>query len=277
MLECAPCVARRTSLRTFGSRPHPAAGRTCVPDDATQTKPPAAPAVFSCPLEFRLPSEPGAPDGPPTDQRHAAGRRRARLCAEREDQPDRRPAHPRCHAAAAAGTPDPLLPDRRHAGREADRTDARHAAQDHARRGRSTAGGDRAVLDPRPGRGARIRAQATRAAQTLRKHAGDRDARVFREAAHHRRLEGADQRPVPRRELPHPRGLAHRAPTAARHQPPRGAGGQRVPRRDQPAVHRRPDQLGRDRRAHHREPGAPRAGLRACRRRSASRTAPTAT
>ena len=33
-------------------------------------------------------------------------------------------------------------------------------AQDHAGRGRSAAGGDRAVLDPRPGGGARLRAQA---------------------------------------------------------------------------------------------------------------------
>ena len=37
--------------------------------------------------------------------------------------------------------------------------------------------------------------------------------------------------------------------------------GRRVPRHDLAAVHRRPDQLGRDRRAHHREPGAPRAGV----------------
>ena len=32
---------------------------------------------------------------------------------------------------------------------------------------------------------------------------------------------------------PHRRGPAHRAPAAARHQPARRAGGQRVPRRDQ--------------------------------------------
>ena len=42
----------------------------------------------------------------------------------------------------------------------------------------------------------------------------------------------------------------------------RPAGRLRVPRHDHAAVHRRPGQLGRDRRAHHREPGAPRAGLR---------------
>src|SRR6185436_6145843 len=39
MLECAPCVGCRSSLRTFGSRLSPAAGRTCAPDehDAIQT------------------------------------------------------------------------------------------------------------------------------------------------------------------------------------------------------------------------------------------------
>ncbi len=95
----------------------------------------------------------------------------------------------------------------------------------------------------------------------VRRHAGNRDARVLREAAHHGRLEGPDQRPLPRRELPHRRGPAHRAPAADRHQPPGPAGGQRVPRRDLAAVHRRPDRLGRDRRAHHRKPGAPRTGL----------------
>jgi 3-deoxy-7-phosphoheptulonate synthase len=39
------------------------------------------------------------------------------------------------------------------------------------------------------------------------------------------------------------------------------AGGDRVPRRDHPAIHRRPGGLGRDRRAHHREPDPPRDGL----------------
>ena len=54
-------------------------------------------------------------------------------------------------------------------------------------------------------------------------------------------------------------GLRIGAPAAARDQPAGHAGGQRVPRPDLAAVHRRPDRLGRDRRAHHREPGAPRA------------------
>ena len=44
-----------------------------------------------------------------------------------------------------------------------------------------------------------------------------------------------------------------------------------------PAVHLRPGGLGRDRRPHHREPDPPPARHRACRCRSGSRTAPTAT
>ena len=39
--------------------------------------------------------------------------------------------------------------------------------------------------------------------------------------------------------------------------------GVRVPRHADPAAHRRPDVVGGDRRADHREPGAPRAGVRA--------------
>ena len=58
------------------------------------------------------------------------------------------------------------------------------------------------------------------------------------------------------------KGLRHRAPAAARHQRARAAGGHGVPRHDHAAVHRGPDLLGGDRRAHHRVAGAPRAGLR---------------
>jgi hypothetical protein len=77
-----------------------------------------------------------------------------------KDQRDRRPAHPRHHAAAAARAPDPLLPDRRHAGGDADRGHARGHPPDHAWRRRPAAGDHRPVLDPRPGGGARVRAQA---------------------------------------------------------------------------------------------------------------------
>ena len=133
--------------------------------------------------------------------------------------------------------------------------------QHHGWQGRPPAGGDRPVLDPRSGRRHRLRAAPEAAARPIRRHAGDRDARVLRKAAHHRGLEGADQRPLPGRELPHRRGPAHRAPAAHRDQPPGPARRQRVSRRDLAPVHRRPDRLGRDRRAHHREPGAPRAGF----------------
>ena len=50
------------------------------------------------------------------------------------------------------------------------------------------------VLDPRPGRRARLRAPPEGRARALRRHARDRDARLLREAAHHGRLEGPDQR-----------------------------------------------------------------------------------
>ncbi len=47
-----------------------------------------------------------------------------------------------------------------------------------------------------------------------------------------------------------------------RHQRAGPAGRHRIPRRDQPAVRGRPDQLGRDRRPHHRVAGASRTGVR---------------
>ena len=102
------------------------------------------------------------------------------------------------------------------------------------------------------------------------------DARLLREAAHHRRLEGAHQRPGARRQLPDQPGAPPRARAAPRR---RGAGAARrlrVPRHDHAAVRGGP-----------RRPGAPsarappRARCTASSRaaspaRSASRTAPTA-
>ena len=107
--------------------------------------------------------------------------------------------------------------------------------------------------------------------------ARDRDARLLREAAHHGRLEGADQRSRPRRQLPHQRGPAHRARAAARHQPTRPAGRLRVPRhRSRRSTSPTWSPGARSARA------PPRARCtaswpRACPARSASRTAPTAT
>ena len=89
-----------------------------------------------------------------------------------------------------------------------------------------------------------------------------RHARLLREAAHHRRLEGAHQRSAPRRHLRHQRGAAAGAPPAARSRRAGAAGRLRVPRPDLAAVHRRPRVVGRDRRAHDREPGPSRARLR---------------
>ena len=57
-------------------------------------------------------------------------------------------------------------------------------------------------------------------------------------------------------------GLRIGARAAARNQRSRHARRQRISRHDHAAVHRRPGLLGRHRRAHHREPGAPRAGVR---------------
>ena len=105
-----------------------------------------------------------------------------------------------------------------------------------------------------------------------------RDARVLREAAHDGRLEGPDQRSAPRRQLRDQRGPARSRARFLLDVIELGLpAGTRVARSDHAAVHGGPGRVGRDRRAHDREPGAPRAGVRACRCRSASRTAPTAT
>ena len=102
----------------------------------------------------------------------------------------------------------------------------------------------------------------TEARERSRRRPADRDAGVLREAAHGDRLEGPDQRPGhgrrPRR-APRP---AHRPAAAARHRLPRPAGGLRMARPDHAAVHRGHGDLGRDRRADHREPGPPPARLR---------------
>ena len=84
---------------------------------------------------------------------------------------------------------------------------------------------------------------------------------LLREAADHRRVEGLHQRSRPRRELPHQQGPAPGPPAPPRRQRHGPADRVRVPRHADPAAHRRPDVVGGDRRADHREPGAPRAGL----------------
>ena len=138
---------------------------------------------------------------------------------------------------------------------------APRAAPHLARRGRSARRRDRALLDPRSEGCARVRAAAAAVARLARRGARDRHARVFREAAHDRRLERAHQRPRPRRQLQHQQGLEARPPLALRDQRDGVAGRRRVSRHDLAAVHLGSRRVGRDRRAHDREPGASRAGV----------------
>ena len=91
----------------------------------------------------------------------------------------------------------------------------------------------------------------------------DRDARLLREAAHHGRLEGADQRSRPRRQLPHQRGPARSRANCCSTSTSSGVpAGTRVPRHDHAAVHRRPGRAGaRSARAPPRVAGPSRARL----------------
>ena len=78
----------------------------------------------------RTPEPPGSPGGfllAKGKARHGEEQqqRRGCVCPRRTHQPDRRPADQGRDALAAAGAPDPVLPDRRHAGRAADRRDPR--------------------------------------------------------------------------------------------------------------------------------------------------------
>ena len=173
----------------------------------------------------------------------------------------RRRARRRHGAAAPARASDPLLSGPGHARRGPGRGHPQPDPQHPERGGRPAAGRRRALLDPRPGRCARLRTAPRRRARAGGGYARDRHARLFREAAHDGRLERADQRSLARRELPHQRGPADRAAAADRHRPAGRALGQRVARHDLAAVHRRPDRLGRDRRADDRKPGASRACL----------------
>ena len=127
-----------------------------------------------------------------------------------------------------------------------------------------------------PDAGHRLRPAAAHAGRRAGRRSAHRHARLLREAAHHRGLEGPHQRSEPRRLVRDQRGAAAGPPPAAGPRRAGAAGRLRVPRSDHAAVHLRPGDVGRDRRAHDREPGAPRAGLRRARCRSASRTAPTA-
>ena len=180
----------------------------------------------------------------------------------RQDLAHRRRAHRQHRPAAAAGAPDPLLPDPGHAGRGAV-ADTRRRLREilHGAR-RPPAGRDRPLLDPRPGRRDRLCARSCRRKERTLEDELEILMRVYFEKPRTTvGWKGLINDPYLERQLPHQRGPAHRARPAGAHQPGRRAGGLRVPRRDLAAVHRRPRVLGRDRRAHHREPGAPRARL----------------
>ena len=123
----------------------------------------------------------------------------------------RRPPHRTDPAADSARHPDGEAAARR-SGRRPRWPRAGRRSRACCAAGRPAGGGRRPVLDPRPRRGPRVRrAACRRCAAELRGRAGDRDARLLREAAHHGRLEGPDQRPAPRRQLRDQRGPAPRA------------------------------------------------------------------
>ncbi len=130
-----------------------------------------------------------------------------------------------------------------------------------ARRGRSSAGGRRSLLDPRLRRSDRLRNAVGGDQDGTRRIADRRDARLFRKAAHDGGLEGSYQRPAARRQLPHQRGPAAGAAHPARNQRARPAGWNGIPGHDHAPIHRRPDRVGRHRRAHDGKPGAPAACL----------------
>ena len=120
----------------------------------------------------------------------------------------------------------------------------------------------RPLLDPRSGRRARLRPATRRARRRTVRRPADHHAGLFREAAHDRRLEGADQRPEPRREFRRQYRPAPRPQNPARYPRPGAARRLRIPRPDLAAILRRRRHLGRDRRADDGEPGPPRGRLR---------------
>ena len=173
---------------------------------------------------------------------------------------DRRPPDHAGPAAHPAGDPSRRNPDQRaglqrrieHAVGDRERAPA---PRSQARSGRG------AVFDSRHIGGARLRRAADRPRQAVRRSSDPRDADLLRKAADLGRLEGAHQRSGPRRELSHQQGPASRPQAAARHQRSRAADRVRVPRHADSPAHRRPDVVGRDRRADDREPGASGTGV----------------
>ena len=138
--------------------------------------------------------------------------------------------------------------------------DPRHPERDR----RPPAGRRRPLLDPRSRRRGRLRRAARRPARAARRPPRDRHARLFREAAHHGRLEGADQRSRSRRQLRHRQGPAARpqrccsTSTISACRPAREFLDMTTPQYIADLV-----AWARDRRAHHREPDPSRTRFRA--------------
>ena len=103
---------------------------------------------------------------------------------------------------------------------------------------RQARGRRRSVLDPRPRRGDRLRRAPEGGGRRASWGSLHRHARLFREAAHDRRLEGLHQRPSSRRHVRHQRRPRAGALAAARADDAGHADGHRVPRPAEPAVHR---------------------------------------
>ena len=193
----------------------------------------------------------------PTAKRN---RRRRRRIAPGGAPAGRRHPDQRDHGARAA-----LAPAARISGLRARRQHhLRRAAGDPpraARRRRPAARGRRAVLDPRLRRRARLRDAARRAASASSPSDLIVVMRVYFEKPRTTvGWKGLINDPQLDDSFRINEGLRLARRSCSR-STSSAARRHRVPRHDHAAVHRRPDRVGRDRRAHHREPGASRARL----------------
>ena len=98
---------------------------------------------------------------------------------------------------------------------------------------------------------------------------------LLRKTAYHGRLEGADQRSRPERQIRHQQGIAPGPRTARRAERWRSSRRSRIPGHTYPSVPHGPGELGRDRRAHNRRARCTGSSPRGCPARWASRTALT--
>ncbi len=120
----------------------------------------------------------------------------------------------------------------------------------------------RSLLHPRPRPGHGLCAPAQGPGRRPGRRAARGHARLLREAPHHRGLEGLHQRPAPGRQLRHQRRPGNGPRPAAGRAGPGPARGHGIPGPAVAAIHQRPGQLGRHRRAHHGKPEPPPAGQR---------------